>query len=197
VNAETRALLEAIHDAIDLPNADSGEDGRARDRLLDFRALHVAASLEALLKTDGDPAVAIKVAAESIQKYTADKPVTYQWQVRGHRSVDGREALATMADLARDFKGTIAARRSATAEQEEHRAELAEHCGHRVELRCEDGTVVARGELLAVTICGAHLGFREVGEAFVPLASCRTVVRLQAVRDMDALIAQHGREARR
>ncbi|MEV0660158.1 hypothetical protein ACIBI3_02205 [Actinomadura luteofluorescens] len=102
----------------------------------------------------------------------------------GARTITGREMLGILADLSHDFRGTIRANRNATPEQLDHRAELAEHIGHRVELRQADGTVLARGTLLAATVIGgAHIGHLEAGRKRVPLAGIATLVRLQARQD--------------
>ena len=102
----------------------------------------------------------------------------------GTRTITGREMLGILADLSHDFRGTIRANRDATPEQLTHRAQLAEHIGHRVELRREDGTVAGRGELLAATVSGgAHLGHLEAGCKRVPLGEIATLVRLQTRRD--------------
>jgi hypothetical protein len=99
------------------------------------------------------------------------------------RSMDGRETVGMMLDLCRDFRGTRAAALDATPDVNERRAELAEHCGHRVELRHQDGTVAARGELFAVTVVSAHMVHLEAGEARVPLGDVAQVVRLQPRKD--------------
>ena len=102
----------------------------------------------------------------------------------GARTTTGREILGILADLSHDFRATIRANRDATPEQLAHRADLAEHIGHRVELRREDGTVAGRGHLLAATVSGgAHLGRLEAGSKRVPLAEIASLVRLQPRRD--------------
>ncbi|MUN41498.1 DUF6197 family protein [Actinomadura litoris] len=70
---EVRALLEAIHDAIDLPGAATSEGVPTRDRLLDARADAVAAALEAL-REHGD----MGASAAHIRKKIAARPVTYR-----------------------------------------------------------------------------------------------------------------------
>lgn len=106
----------------------------------------------------------------------------------GHRKLTGPEVAGLWADIARDFRGTVAAFRNATPEVNERREQIAEHVMHRVELHRADGSVAARGELMSVTVCGAHLMFVEDGEKFVPLADIHEVVRLQPVREMQAYV---------
>ncbi|MER6809939.1 hypothetical protein ABT299_11720 [Spirillospora sp. NPDC000708] len=75
----------------------------------------------------------------------------------------------------------------ATAKAIKDRAELLEpHRGHRLELRSQDRTVLARGVLDAVTAQHATVEKLEAGRALVPLAEIAGVVRLQARADQPA-----------
>ncbi|MGW3571634.1 hypothetical protein ACWDSL_48510 [Streptomyces sp. NPDC000941] len=82
--ADVAALLRAVHDALDIPHADTIEDDRIRARLLDQRASDARIILASVLK---HPVLGVADAVGQLRGWTAERPVTYTpWADR----LDGR-----------------------------------------------------------------------------------------------------------
>lgn len=71
-NPDMAALLAAVVEALDLPNADTTEDVRIRGALLDKRAGDVCIILEAAIKGDN-----VADCAKQLRGWTAAQPATY------------------------------------------------------------------------------------------------------------------------
>jgi hypothetical protein len=75
---DVRALLAAVHAALDVPLADRFEDDTTRAELLSGRASDARIALGSVLRGDD-----IAHAAQHLQEWTAARPVTFtSWQDR-------------------------------------------------------------------------------------------------------------------
>ncbi|MFI1849700.1 hypothetical protein [Streptomyces sp. NPDC020480] len=77
LHADVTALLRAVHDALDIPYADTTEDNRIRARLLDQRASDTRIILASVLKYGLLSVFGVADAVEQLRNWTADRPVTY------------------------------------------------------------------------------------------------------------------------
>ncbi|KAK1180867.1 hypothetical protein B7755_023605 [Streptomyces sp. NBS 14/10] len=74
---DVTALLRAVHDALDIPDADTIEDDRIRARLLDRRVSDARIVLASVLKYEVLGEVGVADAARQLRGWTAERPVTY------------------------------------------------------------------------------------------------------------------------
>jgi hypothetical protein len=83
---DIKALLQAVHDALDLPTGDSLEDHRSRALLLDCRTSDAKIMLAAVIRGD-----CVANVTDQLLGWTADRPVTYTVYVPDEQRAACRE----------------------------------------------------------------------------------------------------------
>lgn len=82
---DIRALLQVVHDALDVPHANTTEDHRVRAELLDARASDARIMLTAAIRGDQIPDL-----TDQLLRWTANRPVTYTvWVPAAAQAAEG------------------------------------------------------------------------------------------------------------